>query len=88
VFVPKFRYKLFVSLEIKSYCELALRETVLRLVAWCMRCRLVMIMCIFSLGCTQAAFVSELVSLLKCNSARRLFLVFSELKGKLWKGHL
>jgi putative transposase len=47
-----------------------------------------MIMYISSLGCTQAAFVSALISLLKCNSARRLFLAFLELKGKLWKGHL
>jgi REP element-mobilizing transposase RayT len=54
----------------------------------CLCCRLVMIMCIFSSVCIRVAFVFELISLLKCNSARRLFLAFPGLKGTFWKGHL
>ena len=39
-------------------------------------------------GLYPSCSVSVLISLLKCNSARRLFLAFPEFKGKLWKGHL
>lgn len=86
--VSKYRHKLFVSLEIKSYCELALWET-----AFKAGCEVFVLqvgddhLYIF-VGLYLSCSVSVLISLLKCNSVSRLFLAFLELKGKLWKGHL
>ena len=88
VLVPKYRHGIFVDFGVKNCCEKSLRETARRL-----RCE------VFALqvgddhvhvfvGLHPDCSVSKLIGLLKCNSARQLFSVFPELKGKLWKGHL
>ena len=63
VLVPKYRHKLFVDLGIKTCCENALRERLLvGVVAKCMLCRSVLIMCISSSGCIlNVLFLSLLV---------------------------
>ena len=88
VLVPKYRHRLFVDFGIKSCCEKTLKET-----ASVLGCEVFALQVgddhvhIF-VGLHPACSVSKLIGLLKCNSARQLFLAFPELKGKLWKGHL
>jgi REP element-mobilizing transposase RayT len=39
-------------------------------------------------GLRSSCSIFVLIGLLKCNSVRRLFLAFLELKGKRWRGYL
>ena len=88
VLVPKYRHNIFLDAEIKKRCEEALRETAAR-----MDCRVYELQVapdhvhIF-LGLHPERSISEVIRLLKCNSARTLFQEYPGLKKRLWGGHL
>jgi putative transposase len=88
VLVPKYRHRIFVDFAIKICCEKALREVASR-----SGCQLYALQVgadhvhVF-VGLHPDCSVSELIRLLKCNSARRLFKEFPELNRKLWRGSL
>ena len=88
VLVPKYRHRLFVDLGIKTCCERALRETASRcgceLYALQVGADLVHIF----VGLRPDCSVSDVIRLLKCNSARCLFNEYPELKRKLWRQSL
>jgi putative transposase len=88
VLVPKYRHRIFVDLGIKSCCERALRETASRIGCQVYALQVGADHVHIFIGLHPDCSVSEMICLLKCNSARRLFLEHPELKSKLWKGHL
>jgi putative transposase len=73
VLVPKFRFRLFVDLGIKSCCERALRETASRISCQVFALQVGADHVHIFVGLHPGGSVSEMICLLKCNSARRLF---------------
>ena len=88
VLVPKYRYRLFVDLGIKSCCEKALRETAFRSGCQVYALQVGADHVYIFVGLHPVCSVSGFIRLLKCNSARRLFEEYLELKCKLWRGSL
>jgi len=88
VLVPKYRHRLFVDLAIKSCCEKALRETALRVGCEVYALQVGVDHVHIFVGVRPDCSVSELIRLLKCNSARRLFQECPELRFQLWNGSL
>ena len=88
VLVPKYRHKLFVDLGIKSCCERVLRETASRSGCEVFALQVGVDHVHMFVGLHPDCSVSELIRILKCNSARRLFEECPELKRKLWRGSL
>jgi putative transposase len=88
VLVPKYRHRLFVDLGIKSCCEVALRETASRSGCQVYALQVGADHVHIFIGLHPACSVSELIRLLKCNSARRLFQEYPALKETLWCGSL
>ena len=88
VLVPKYRHRLFVDLGIKTCCERALRETACRVGCEVYALEVGADHVHVFVGLHPACSVSGLIRLLKCNSARKLFQEYPELKCKLWSGSL
>ena len=88
VLVPKYRHSIFVGAEIKRCCEEALRETARRRGCQVHALQVGSDHVHVFVGLHPDCSVSELIRLLKYNSARRLFQEYPELKSKLWNGHL
>jgi putative transposase len=88
VLVPKYRHCIFVGTEIKRCCEEALRDTARRRGCQVHALQVGPDHVHVFVGMRPDCSVSELVRLFKCNSARRLFQEYPELRSKLWNGHL
>jgi putative transposase len=71
-----------------SCCESALRETAVRVGRQLYALQVGADHVHIFVGLHPACSASRLISLLKCNSARRLFEEYPELKCKLWRGSL
>ena len=88
VLVPKYRHSIFVDAEVKRCCEDILRETADRVGCQVYALQVGSDHVHIFVGMHPDCSVSEIIRLLKCNSARRLFKEHPELKSRLWKGHL
>ncbi|MDT8781902.1 MAG: IS200/IS605 family transposase [Candidatus Bathyarchaeota archaeon] len=88
VLVPKYRHRIFVDLGVKSCCEASLRETAFRVGCEVYALQVGVDHVHVFVGLHPSCSVSELIRLLKCNSARCLFLEYPELKLRFWYGSL
>lgn len=87
VLVPRYRHKIFLDARIQKRCVELLKDvagkagfTVYELQAASDHVHIF-------LGTGPSHCVSEVIRLLKCNSARMLFKEFPELKRHFWSGH-
>ena len=88
VLVPKYRHSIFLDAEIKRCCEKTLRETASRAGCQVHALQVGADHVHIFVGLHPDCSVSVLIRLFKCNSARKLFLEYPQLKSKLWSGHL
>jgi putative transposase len=88
VLVPKYRHSIFVDAGVKRCCEQVLREIANRVGCQVHALQVGSDHVHTFVGLHPDCAVSELIRLLKCNSARRLFEEYPELKSRLWRGHL
>jgi len=75
-------------LTLKRCCEQALRATAVRVGCQVYALQVGSDHVHIFVGLHPDCSVSELIRLLKCNSARRLFEEYPDLKSRLWGGHL
>ena len=88
VLVPRYRHSIFLNVGIKKRCEEVLRETAARRNCQVYELQVAPDHVHIFVGLHPGCSVSEAIRLLKCNSAKKLFQEYPELKKKLWGGHL
>ena len=87
VLVPRYRHRVFLDVRIKKRCEELLREKAAREGYKVYELQVASDHVHLFLGIGPTCSISEAIRVLKCNTARELFLEYPGLKKMFWSGH-
>ena len=88
VLVPRYRHRIFMEASLQKRCEELLREVSERNGFRLHELQVAPDHVHIFLGIGPSCSVSDVITMLKCNSARTLLREYPELKKRFWAGHL